>query len=360
MQLIDDRIAAFGLILVALTAWGSNILGSQAYMMNCIGLAALAFMLIPEKKKEIPFNKWVWELIVPFFGIYSACWFAYIQIAESQKWMPDDSMVQSVDVLTLIMSGYVLYIIIKFGRASKVFWMNVICVLSIILSCIGILQYFKVAVATATLICTNYLAAFLAITTIFFFRGFSLRFYKIWKIKIPYSPLGWWLFIPLVGFALYLTHTSTAIAAFCISLGFYAWGWKGAGLAIIPGVAYWLIFKMPDSLLERISFWTDAVQKLSGHWEKLVFGTGPSILWQTDNMLHSEYFYLLWNFGLIGLIIAAFYIIRSCRKVTNRVLFASFLAVLVDGIGNHLLHTAPTAMLAIIIFALNDRERAQV
>lgn len=325
MQRIDDRIAALGLFIISFTAWGPNVFGSQAYMLNCIGLAALSFMTR--------------DKLLIIFGCYCAAWFAFIQIAESKGWMPSTSMIQAVDVLTLIMAGYAVYIAIRFGRASVHFWQNCICIIAAGLSCIGLIQYSFVGSATATLGCTNFLAAYLAISGPCFFRR------------------KWWMLLPLILACLWACHTATAILAFFIGLGFFVWGWIGAGVAVIPGVIYWLIFKAPDSLLERATFWMDAVKKLSGHWEKIVFGTGPGILWRTDNMLHSEYFYLLWNFGIIGLVIAAFYIVRSCRNITNPALFASFLAVLVDGIGNHLMHTAPTAFLAVVIFALMDRDK---
>jgi hypothetical protein len=349
MQLINDRIAAVGLFIVALTAWGSNVFGSQAYMMNCVGLAALAFIT---KDK-----------ILTVFGCYCAVWFAYIQIAESVKWMPADSMVQAVDTLTLIMAGYALYTIIKFGRASKIFWMNTVCVLSIGLSCIGILQYFKVGAATATLACTNFLAAFLAISTIFFYRGFSLRFKKIWKLKIPYSPVGWWMFLPLIIGALFLAHTSTAILALTVGTGFFLWRLRGAIIGIIPGIFYTVFIDHHSMHNARFDFWLDAWNKLSNHWYTLLFGTGPSILWRTDNMLHSEPVYLLWNFGIIGLLLAGAYIIRTFSvvrwpyyRVPDKYLFSALIVIIIDSLGNHLFHITSTAYLTVVICALNDRK----
>ncbi len=325
MQRIDDRIAALGLFIVSFTAWGPNVFGSQAYMMNCIGLAALAFMTR--------------DKILIAFGCYCAAWFAYIQIAETKGWMPSTTMIQAIDTLTLIMAGYVLYIIIRFGRASLHFWKNCICIIAAGLSCIGLIQYSFVGSATATLGCTNFLAAYLAVSGPCFFRR------------------KWWMLLPVVIAALIITITFSAWAALCIAVCYLAWGWKGCWVAVIPCAIYWVIFKAPAALLCRLEYWSDAWNKLSNHWHTIVFGTGPGILWRTDNMLHSEYFYLLWNFGIIGLVIAAFYIVRSCRNITNPALFASFLAVLVDGIGNHLMHTAPTAFLAVVIFALMDRDK---
>ena len=333
MQLINDRIAAAGLFIVALTAWGSNVFGSQAYMLNCVGLAVLAFMTR--------------DKILIAFGCYCALWFAGIQIAEAKGWMPQDSMVQAIDVLTLFMAAYALYVIIKHGSASKRFWFNSICVLTILLSVIGIIQYFKIGTATATLNCTNYLAAFIAIAAPLFYRK------------------KWWLCLPLILYALWLTHTSTAIVALCVGTGFYLWKWKGAVIGFIPGLFYFAYFKAPDSLLLRVDYWTDAFNKISNHWYTLVFGTGPSILWQTDNLLHSEPVYFLWNFGIIGLLLAAAYVIRTFAQaawpyyqVADRRLFAAFIIIIVDSFGNHLFHIASTAYLSVAILALNDRGTA--
>ena len=325
MQRISDHAAAFGLILVSFTAWGPNVFGSQAYMMACAGLAALAFMSR--------------DKILTAFGVYCALWFVFIQIAETAGWMPIDSMIQAVDVLMLIMAGYAIYIVIKFGSASRTFWMNTICIVSVILSAIGMLQYYFKGMVCATLGNSNFLGAFLAISVICFLRK------------------KWWMLLPLILFALYATHCATAIVALIVGLGYLVWGWRGVVFSVVSGAAYIVFFKGGViSLMQRSVFWLDAFTKLSNHWNTLLFGTGPSILWKQDNMLHSEPIYMLWNFGLVGLFLAGAYIGKTFMDGSDRYLMAMLIVILVDSLANHIMHITATAYLSVVVFALNDRE----
>ncbi|MDD4390185.1 MAG: hypothetical protein PHW03_05215 [Eubacteriales bacterium] len=327
MPRINDKLAIFGLVAVSLTAWGQNLYSSQAFVMECFGLMALS-VLTKDK-------------ILILFGFFLAAWGTFIQAEVSRGFMIIGALIQAADSFMLIMAGYALYIIIKFGKISKTTWMNAICSLSILLSIIGIIQYFMVGSAAATLGCINFLAAFLAISAIFFYRR------------------KWWIALPVVLWALFLTHTSTAILALSVGTGFFLWQWKGAIIGLIPSIAYFLIFKTPTSLMSRIDYWLDAIQKLSNHWYTLLFGVGPGILWRTDNMLHSEPVYLLWNFGIIGLLLAGAYVVKIFTRVPDRYLYPALIVIVIDSLGNHLFHVPTTAYLSVVIFALFAREEAE-
>ena len=327
MPRINDYAAAFGLTLVSFTAWGPNVFGSQAYMMACAGLAALSFLTR--------------DKILTAFGCYCAAWFVFIQVAETTGWMPIDSMIQAIDVLMLIMAGYAIYIVIKFGSASRTFWMNTICIVAVILSAIGVLQYYFKGMVCATLGNSNFLGSFLAISIICFFRS------------------KWWMLLPLILFALYATRCATAMVALIIGLGYLVWGLRGVALAAIPGVVYVKIFKGLGSLIIRAEYWLDSFIKLSNHWHTLLFGTGPSILWKTDNMLHSEPAYMLWNFGFVGLFLAGAYIVKTFMAIDKPIdhyLLAIAVVIIVNSLANNVMHITSTAYLTVVIFALNDRE----
>ncbi len=325
MQPINKYLAIFGLFLVSLTAWGSNIYGSQAYMLAVFGLIVLSVM--------------AGGIIIPVFGLYISSWYVYIQIAGSIGYIPRETILQAVDSMTLIMSGLAIYIFVKSGRIPVKTWMNSICVLAAVLSVIGIIQYYYVGQVAATLGCSNFLAAFIAISSIFCFR-------RKWCLVL----------IPII-ICLFLTKTSTAIAAMFIGSGFYLWRWKGVLISVSPAILYWIIFKTPQTLLMRFDYWKDAIFKISNSLETFIFGVGPGIFWKTDNMLHSEYLYALWNFGIIGVGLLLIYIFS--RDTSNRLLFPAFLVILVDGVGNHLMHTAPTAMLSVIVLGLNDSQNKE-
>jgi hypothetical protein len=327
-----DWFAIAGLFLVSLWVWGPNVHYGHAFMLVLFGFAAL-FFITGDK-----------TLIV--LGGYLACWFAYLYSAAFLGLIPAEVINQATDSLLFIMAGLSIYILVRNGSVEISHYQNGICLLSSIMAGLGLIQFFfgkgEFSVAHATLGNPNFLAAFLAISAPFFFRR------------------KWCVFLPLILGALIATKTATAIAALLIGAGFYLWGWKGSVLAVFPGAAYFALWKNPASLIERLAFWTDALQKISHSWHTLLFGVGPGIYWQAGNMLHSEYAYLVFNLGIVGLILAFIYILQSCSHFTDRRLFASIIVILVDGAGNHLMHTAPTAMLAIIIFALNDRKLAEV
>jgi hypothetical protein len=322
----DDRLILAGLFAVALWVWGPNVFYGHAYMFVVFAVLALSIMTM--------------DKAIFAFGAFLAAWFAYFYSSYfTGKIVFDETIIQAIDSLIFFMAGLIIYIVVKFGRTENKSYCNVICTIAIILSIMGLIQYFYGhQPARATLGNQNFLAAFLAVSTILFFRK------------------KWWMFLPLIIGVLILTHTSTAIAAVCVGIGFFVWGWAGAALSIIPGIIYFLLFKTPDSLIARIEYWTDAISKISTHWYTFVFGVGPGVYWQPGNMLHSEYAYLLWNFGIIGFCIAVAYIIRKFSTIKDRMLLSVFVVILFDSIGNHLMHTAATAMPAIVIMALMDRE----
>jgi len=323
---IDDRIILPGLFLVALSAWGENCFGTQAFMLQVVALLAISFMS--------------GDIIVVTLGAYLSIWYVYLYVFANLDMLYWEVMVQASDSIVLMMSGFVLYSTVRYGKMPVSWYMNGGAVLGTVLSLIGLIHYSVAGKAVATLGNQNFLAVFLVLSALCCYRR------------------KWWvLLVPIIS-CLILTRTSMAMAALMVGTGFYFFRWVGAGAALVPSIGYFFLFKEPASLLIRIDYWMDALRKISHSWETVVFGVGPGIYWQWGNTLHSEPIYLLWNLGMIGVLLAVLYIFRSCREINNnRIVFAMFLAVLVDSFGNHLMHTAPTAMLAGIVFGLKDRLR---
>ena len=334
MQLIKNRkipaidlMIMAGLFLVSLVVWGQNVHYGHAYMLVIVAICALSMLAQ---------NIWLSAI-----GLYLAVWYTWIFAASTRGLIPDEAIIQSLDSMTFIMAGLLVYVSVRLGSAGAESYKNAICVLSCILAAIGAVQYFYGnKIAFATLGNPNFLAAFLAISMPFFYRK------------------KWWMAIPLIAATLLMTHTSMAIGACLIGTGLYFFGWKGALAGVVPGIAYFALFKTPASFLDRWNYWTDAIQKISNSWQTVLFGVGPGIYWQPGNQLHSEYVYLLFNLGLVGIVLAGAYIYNTIKIIPDRQIFASFSIILIDGFGNHLFHTAPTAMLAIIIFALMNRDAA--
>jgi hypothetical protein len=332
MQLTEVSLRAEHAIIAGLAAvcfahWGANVFYTQAFMMGIVALIALSL--------------WTRDGIVAAMGIYISLWLIFLHIGASKGWLPEEGFSQAIDSLVWITVGMVSYNIVRCGKkVSLETYLYGIVSLAVVLSLLGLLGILTGRPAVGTLGNQNFLGAFLAISGI---ACYSLR-------------KGWIPLIPIVA-CLIATHTSMAIGAFLIGTGYFFFNVYGVIAGGIAGAAYFLIFKTSESMMIRADYWTDALQKISGSWQTIVFGVGPGIYWEWGNMLHSEYVYIVWNLGMVGLLLVGLYIWRSCREINNRVIFAMFIAVLVDGIGNHLMHTAPTAMLAIIVFGLKDKLR---
>ncbi len=322
--------ALFMVCLLIIGGSGQSVNYGHNYTFIVCGVAALAFLTK--------------DNLLTLFGIYIACWFTYLLGCGFLGLIPGEILVQALDGSMFIIAGMAFYVLTRncSGKLDK--YMNGICALSLVLTAAAFIQYFiGHCDPGSTLVCRNVYAAFMAISLPPFFRR------------------KWAWFIPLIGLGLIIAKTSTAIAAALMATAFYLWGWKGAGIAIIPAVAYYLVFKLSAhavSLGARLEYWQDALSKMANSWQTLLFGVGPGVYWQFQNELHSEPVYLLFNLGIIGLMIVAAYIFRSFScKPSNRILQAALLAVVINSFGNHVMHTAPTALLAIIITGLIDREK---
>lgn len=312
------------LFLVSLLIYGETVHYGHSYTFIICGIVALSLLMK--------------DHVLSIFCIYMACWFGFLLCCGFRGLISGEILFQALDTATFIMAGMAFYIMVRRGTGLAKVYMNGICILCLILSAAAFIQYFfGHGHPGSTLGNRNFYAAFIAISIPFFFRS------------------RWVWFVPVICLGLTIAKTSTAIAAAFVSVSFYLWGWKGVGLSVIPSVLYFILFKTPESLIERWFYWTDALTKMCGSWKTVLFGVGPGVYWRFGNELHSEPVYLLFNLGIIGLLLIAVYIFKSFYKQRNRVLQAALLAVVVDSFGNHLMHTAPTALLVITILALNGR-----
>ena len=317
---LDDRFVPAVLALVCLASgWGSNIYQTQSFVMVIAAFCALGFILS--------------DRIIAAVVVYLSIWYMALFAGTTTE----PAVIASS--LHLVTAALVVYAAVRLGTWGLDRHLDVILSVSCILAALGIVGYLTGRPAVATLGNQNFLGAFLAIGAFSAFRKKRARYLT--------------LILP----ALWFCSSSTPIAAFCAGLGFYLWRWKGVSLGVILGALYF--FTIDNGSLihtDRVDFWLDAWTQVSASPWTLIFGMGPGVLWNPGvNMLHSEYAYLLWNLGGLGLLLAALYIRRAFRVVSDPILAAMLVAVLVDAIGNHLFHTVPTALLAVAVFALNDR-----
>lgn len=322
-------LSLFGL---AFINWGDNVLRGQTYEFIILGLMAVSLLL--------------GDVALFILGIYLSCWFAYLMWAGFYGAIPAEILFQSLDTMTFIFAGMGVYILVRRGRIPAGQFMNWICCLTVTFCVLALIQMTLFSMEpVATLGNRNFFAAWLAIAMPLFFRR------------------KWLCFVPLIVICLICTKTSSAIAAALMATAFYLWGWKGTGLAVIPAVTYYLIFKLPVhslSLGARLEYWMDALCKTANSWQTLLFGVGPGVYWRWGNEFHSEPVYILFNLGVVGLMAVAAYTFRSFYKPCDKRLQSAFLAALVDSFGNHVMHVPLTALLIIVILALKDRTEGTI
>jgi hypothetical protein len=104
----------------------------------------------------------------------------------------------------------------------------------------------------------------------------------------------------------------------------------------------------------RWGMWTTALTISFSNWVSIVFGMGPGAGWGQPYPLHSEPVTMLYQYGLVGLVLLAGFIIEMPRE--NRMLYSAFLIAVINSFGNFPLHLSPSAFLIIIICGMIRRE----
>lgn len=332
-----------GLAIIPFGLWAPVIHQGHVYTLMLVCFIGLALYLP---------NKWL-----SGFGLYvSAWWLAVYLMTFTGAWIPELTIV-TIDAALFLIFAMVAFLAVYHSKWSLNTWYNVICISALIQCFIGILQYFNCDpvswalshfvivkgdfsfnTPTGTLGNQNFLAAYLAIAAPFFLRD------------------KWFYFIPVIAFGLYIAHTSMAWIALTVGMSYFVGGWKLSLISVGVIGLYATLINPHDGLHnERLDMWLDGIKKITHSWQSTVFGLGPGIQWKIGDQLHNEYLMMVWNYGLIGLSFMAGFILTISRQ--NRYLFTAFIILCVNMIGNHALHTTPTALLTIAIIALMEKER---
>lgn len=325
-------LALFGIVVFAV--WGKTIHYGHAFAV-VVGAVCLVFWMLP-------------SLWFKAFGVYAAIWGAWIYSASFSGQIPEEMITQLSGDLLFILAGGIFFIVFLRGGMPVKAYARIISGIALILAICGLYQFHIIEmVPVATLGNQNFLAAFLAV---------SVPFFVI---------IGWWLALPVILWALIICKTTTAFIALCAGLLYLAWPLirKSGTVAVLTATpiicaGYWYAFVYDPFLSfapgSRFDFWLDAWRTISTGWATLLFGVGPGIPWRAGNMLHSEPVYIGFNFGLIGLGLILGAVLAVPRW--NRPLYASCVIAAVDSLGNHIMHTAPSAILSLIPIALLLRE----
>ena len=335
-----------GLAIIPFGLWAPVIHQGHVFTMMLICFIGLALVLP---------NKWL-----SGFGLYVAAWWILVYaMTFIGRWVPEIRLI-TIDAILFIIFGMVVYLAVFYSKWTLTAWFNLICITALIQCFIAILQRFNLDPISSflglfitvggdfpfntpvgTLGNQNFLAAYLAIATPFFMRD------------------KWFYFIPVIAYGLYIAHTSMAAMAVIIGMAYFIVGVKTSIVAVACIIAYAVFINQHDGLQnERVDMWLDGIKKITSSFHSILFGFGPGVQWKIGDQLHNEYLMAIWNHGLVGFSFVVGFILSISRQ--NRYLFTAFIILCIDCIGNHAMHTTPTALLAIIIFALIERERRQV
>jgi len=338
----NEKLALALMIPMIYWVWGptcpTKIHIGHAYALIVVGLL-LVFMNLP-------------SISMKAFGLYLSIWVTWIFSSAFADLIPAAIIRQTLETIILIVSAAVYFLIIYRGEMNIEKYRNWICSLTLTLCAVSfLLYYWKNLPAVAFHGNQNFFAAWCAIGLPFFFDR------------------KWFYFIPIILWALVICMTTTAFIAAMAGTLYYIYPRakhirrdvaNSLMLVIIPAAFWYAFVYHPFINSVRFEYWKDVIQIACSKWHIFLFGVGPGVLWRLGDMIHSEYFYGLFYFGTIGLVLY-FFIIKSVpRSDEYRELYASFVAVLVDMIGNHVFHTTPTAVLSIVPIALLFRLRRNI
>jgi len=237
---------------------------------------------------------------------------------------------------------------------------NVICVAALIQTVIGWFQVFGIslydyvlspfvivksemaAAVTGMLQNNNFLAGFMAISAIFFFR-------KKWLFGlIPIIPL------------FYFMNTRTAVISLCAGIAVkYRIYWK----IFVPVMAVIAILFMvftrgiplPFSGIagDRYDIWLKVLAFMFSDWTRLLCGNSPGLVMSGN--IHNEYLTIFMKFGFVGLTFMAGYIWNLPRD--HKILYPAMIVALVNMIGNFPMELPVTMALITIIAGMLERCR---
>lgn len=335
--------AAAAFLIIPFMMMGSDVHQAHAYALILMVIIGLALYL------PNPF--------LSTFGLYAAGWMAFVFALFFVGQVNSTLVLVTIDAMLFIIMGMLAYLAVYHSEVTTDGWADIICTLALIQAIIGICQHYwfdpvstvlnyvvdvrgeySFLTPIGTLGNKNFLGALLAMSLPFFFRVSR-----------------WVLAVPIIIFGLFVVSTSTAAVAACVGIGYFFAGWRGSAVMIIPAILYVLFWDQQVILkADRFLFWQDGLTKVFSSWKTAVFGYGPGITWQIGNQLHNEYVMTVWNYGLIGLALMGAFIVSLSRE--SRMLFTAFIILCVNMLGNHPLHTIPTALLAVVIIALIERE----
>jgi hypothetical protein len=298
------------------------------------------------------------DLLVRFFLWHSVAWCLFLQVMV--VFSPFHGPIASRTALFCanLLLGMAVYVAVARSKVPKRAFFDIICIGAILQVAVGLSQLLDLdpifwlmhrftgleygcqrGLATGTLTNTNYLAAYLAISTPFFFRR-------------------WWcLFLPAVAYLLVISNTTTAVVSLAAGVIFYFQQWW----ILFAGSAFALVFMLfidsnPVFDNPRFSIWGGLLPKMIVHPVEFTIGYSPGAQTGLPFPLHSEWLELLYRYGLIGVFNAMLYA-KGAIIGTDKMLASALVIAMVNCLGNHPLHLPPSVFLILMIMGLIERDK---
>lgn len=311
-------------------------------------------------------NRWV----TAFFWMCAAWQIAMCLVVMKYN-LPIQELAASIYFLLFLLVAGIVYIAAAHSTIKTKTFYNVICISALAQAGFCLIQHFggvdpwlliirmfvkakpllQATDPTGTLGNPNFVAAYLAISLPFFFRG-ELKSRK---------PQWWWGAIP-IAFVLIISRSSSAVIPAIMGTAFYFAGFKWFLPAMIIPIIVYILFDNPFSQVintateGRGEIWASAIKIIKEQpLINLMLGRGNGAPYGRAYPMHSEWLTMLYQYGLVGLAIMSGYVLTISRK--NKVLFTAFIIAAINMLGNYPLHLAPSAFLIIMIAGLIERER---
>ena len=330
-------------------------------------------------------NRWI-KVFLSYVVAWQVCLFVNALIHPREF---EQAIASGYTQVLFMLAGAMVYLTASKSKIKNETFFNIICVAAIIQTATALLQCLGVDIVQKGLSLIapakssigdrafvgwlgnpNYLAAFLAMSIPFLFRK-------------------WWCFaLPLIVSALVLSHTSAAAVSAGIGMAaFSAYLYKNEkltgrefmlSLTLASLWVVWYAFLFHPSIVQvagspaagsplagtpaesganlvRGDIWAYALSQVTSTWSGFSLGLGPGAAWKYNYPLHSEWVTLFHQFGVIGIVLAAGYLLTAPRK--NAYLFPAFIIGIINMAGNATLHIPVTAFLICMIAGLLERER---
>jgi hypothetical protein len=357
-----DRVLASLIIIVPLFLFGpGDAQQGQIYglLLGCFVYLALS---LPNK-------------VLGVFMLYVAAYFAYFLSSVFARTLIPEVAGVAIDAILFLMIGAIIYTGIANCKKKNIKWfINAVCIAALIQAVLATLQSTDVNPVVAllsnvvnidapkggmninspvgTLMNTNYLSIFVAVSVPLFFR-------KWWKF-----------FIPVLLYAIFVSKCRTAILSLFAGCIYFAWYHRSRWSVIdkierfpwitsfVPLIIFAFIVIATRSsnlsVIERYNdYWVPVYQILSGHWQFMVFGVGPGITLTVNNHIHSSYFGIAFSYGLIGIAYLAAFVWTINKK--HPLLTMSLVIILTDMTLNHFWTIPTTGLEGLFILGLVER-----